>query len=55
MLREYGMFMDQQDPPVRVEKVLAEYDISEPYEVDQGAIFETINHKFIGVTIAGCS
>lgn len=55
MLKEYGNFFDQKDPPVPVVECVAEYDASEPYEVDEGAIFKTEDGQFIGVTIGGCS
>jgi len=55
MLTEYGNFFDQEAPPEPVVKCVAEYDASEPYEVDEGAIFETQTGKYLGVTISGCS
>lgn len=55
MLTEYEKFFDQEDPPIPVIACVASYDDSEPYEVDAGAIFQTEDGKFIGVTISGCS
>ena len=55
MIEEYGNFMDQENPPVPLEKCVAEYDASEAYEVDEGAIFKTMDGKYVGVVISGCS
>ena len=53
-LDKYNSFMDQEDPPVPVYSCIAEADFSEPYEVDEAAIFTTKN-GFVGVIISGCS
>ena len=47
--------MDQELAPVELSKCVAEYDISPSYELDAGAIFETMDGKFIGVVISSCS
>ena len=54
-MESYGSFMDQEPSPVPLSRCVAEYDASEPYETDEGAIFETADGKFIGVVISGCS
>lgn len=54
-MEEYGNFMDQEKPPVPLLKCVAEYDDSALYEVDEGAIFETMDRKYVGVVISGCS
>ena len=53
-LENYGNYMDQEDPPVPVIDFIAEYDASEPYEIDMGAVFKT-EKGFLGVVIGGCS
>jgi len=55
MLTKHGLFFDQEAPPIPVVECVAEYDVSGPYEVDNGAIFKTKDGKFIGVVISGCS
>lgn len=55
MIETHGNFMDQEPSPVPLLKCVAEYNASEPYEVDEGAIFETMDGKYIGVVIGGCS
>ena len=54
-MEKYGNFMDQDYPPIEVVEVMAEYDNEPAYEVDQGAIFRTVDNRFIGVVISGCS
>jgi hypothetical protein len=55
MLTNYGSFFDQEEPPVPVIECVSEYNNSEPYEVDQSAIFKTEDGRYIGVVISGCS
>lgn len=55
MIEKYGHFMDQECAPVLLDKCIVEYDISDQCEVDEGAIFKTIDGKHIGVVITGCS
>ena len=55
LLKTYGYFTDQESFPVDVVDCVAEYDMQEPYEVDQGAVFETAGGRYIGCVISGCS
>jgi hypothetical protein len=54
-LEDHAPFTDQESFPVPVVKLLAEYDISESWELDAGAIFKTKDGKYLGVTVSGCS
>jgi hypothetical protein len=54
-LEDMYPFTDQEPFPEPMMCVLAEYDKSEPYELDSGAIFLTKKGKFRGVVVSGCS
>ena len=54
-MENYSPFTDQENPPVEISELIAEYDVSPDYEIDAGAIFRTINGKYIAVVISGCS
>jgi hypothetical protein len=54
-LESYVPFTDQEPFPVPVIALLAEYDKSEPYEVDTAAVFLTESLGFLGCIIWGCS
>lgn len=55
VIKEQYPYTDQESFPVPVVELLAEYNVSESYELDAGAIFKTINGEYLGVTVSGCS
>jgi len=55
VLDEKHPFTDQEPFPVPVEELVEEYDTSESYELDAGAIFRTVDNKYLGVVVSGCS
>ena len=48
-------YTDQEPFPVPIVEIIEEYNVSESYELDAGAIFKTISGKYIGVVVSGCS
>ena len=54
-IQDKSPYTDQEPFPVPIIKVLDECDVSESYELDAGAIFKTVNGKYLGVVVSGCS
>lgn len=55
MLDKVNPFTDQEPFPVPVKELIVQYDNSPSYELDAGAIFRTIDGKYLGVVVSGCS
>lgn len=54
-LESASPYTDQESFPIPIIKLIDEYDVSESYGLDAGAIFKTIHRKYIGVVVSGCS
>jgi hypothetical protein len=55
MLEKCHPFTDQEPFPVLIREMVEQYDTSESYELDAGAIFRTIDDRYLGVVVSGCS
>ena len=53
-MREFGPYFDQEKPEVPILGKIADYDKSEPYELDAAAVFKTKTGYLI-VEVSGCS
>jgi hypothetical protein len=53
----YGTYFSQEPPILELERLIAEYDCSEEYELDAVAVFKTKteDHPFLVVWVSGCS
>ena len=55
MLDISSPFTDQEHFPVPVKELVERYDTSLDYELDAGAVFKTVDDKYLGVVVSGCS
>jgi hypothetical protein len=50
----YGPYFDQEEPQAEIMGLIADLDISPPYELDAAAVFK-IKKGFLVVFVSGCS
>lgn len=54
-IKLFPPFTDQEIFPVPVCECVEQYDTSEEYELDAGAVFKTKDRNYLGVVVSGCS
>lgn len=52
---DVGPFFDQEEPLSTLTGMIASMDISEPYEIDEAAVFLCANGEYLVVFVSGCS
>ena len=50
----YSPYFDQEEPQIEVTGMIADYDISQPYELDACAVFKA-KKGYLVVFVSGCS
>lgn len=53
--QDYDCYFDQEEPQKPVKRLIADLDISAPYELDSAAVFACDPDGYLVVFVSGCS
>ena len=53
-MNEYPPYFDQENPQVDISGMIADLDVSQPYELDARAVFKA-SKGYLVVSVSGCS